>query len=338
MNLNYKMIIPLINLFPIAINLFNIYTQTKVRLKSQKFQFLQLNLFIDTLLFLSVIFQSISECEDICMKWLPNNYWLLMNKVYIHLFISYLLNTISTLLSLTNVWSRHQIMNTIKTPKNAFYLILAMNFFCSFIVYLPNVLMNEIVKIDNFSLDNNGTENYEINVKHLEYYRFIGISHFLISILIFMMNIILFTKLGIIIMKQLNFKENVETKDHESILHRRRESILLCKQLNDLNSEELDFITKRLSTNELEFKTTLLLFCLTIVFSVDLFFKALTVLLFIFIDRNSKQFFYLFIIIFSVIFLSQLSYAFLYFKFNKTYSNRIKCLFSALKSKKKLFE
>jgi hypothetical protein len=139
-------------------------------------------------------------------------------------------------------------------------------------------------------------------------------------------------------MKQLNFKENVETKDHESILHRRRESILLCKQLNDLNSEELDFITKRLSTNELEFKTTLLLFCLTIVFSVDLFFKALTVLLFIFIDRNSKQFFYLFKIIFSVIFLSQLSYAFLYFKFNKAYSNRIKCLFSALKSKKKLFE
>ena len=181
LNLNYKMIITLINLFPITINLFNIYTQTKVRLKSQKFQFLQLNLFIDTLLFFTVIFQSISECEDICMKWLPNNYWLLMNKVYIHFFISYLLNAISTLLSLTNVWSRHKIMNTIKTPQNAFYLILAMNFFCSFIVYLPNVLMNQIVKIDNFSLDNTGTEKYEINVKHLEYYRLIGISHFLIS-------------------------------------------------------------------------------------------------------------------------------------------------------------
>ena len=141
LNLNYKMIIPLMNLFPIAINLFNIYTQTKIRIKSQKFQFLQLNYFIDTTLFLSVLFQSISECQDFCMKWLPNNYWLLINKVYVNFFIVYLLNTISLLLNLTNVWFRHQIMNKIKTPGNIFYLILTVNFFCSFIkIYIKLIL------------------------------------------------------------------------------------------------------------------------------------------------------------------------------------------------------
>ena len=106
-------LIPSFSLFPITINLYNAYSVSKIELKIKKFQYFKMNAIVDSILLLTILFQPLSECQELCSRWWNKNYWFLVYKIFISSFLIHVLNTISASYSVKNAWNRFKIMNDI---------------------------------------------------------------------------------------------------------------------------------------------------------------------------------------------------------------------------------
>ena len=323
----FKIFVPFCQLFPVGINLYNVYTLTKFKLKTHKFQYLKLNLVIDAMLFLIILFQPLTECQEFCSKWWNSNYWLIFFKIYIYFYFSSILNTISTLLNLTNIWSRYKIMNKTKIPGNLFYFILSINFFSSFILYFPYTTLNEIVLTSEM---NDTIQMYMQNVRKTGICYKIGVYHVLFSSMILLLNTLLVFKLGVAIQKIFSSKPDSKSVSRENLMLKRRESIILFQDLFKASLKDLEKIIQNLSTIELEFKTTLFIYWITIIFAIDQFSKGLSVILFLYFERNSKEFKIGICIFFLTTCLSQITYTIIFVKLNRVYSDRLKILFDSI--------
>ena len=81
-------------------------------------------------------------------------------------------------------------------------------------------------------------------------------------------------------------------------------------------------------SRSIEIHTTLLIFWITLLFIIDQFVQAISGTFYIFIKKDSLSFTFILAFIFLIIFSTQLTYFFIYYKFNRAFSRRFWQLFS----------
>ena len=321
----FAIIIPLLSLFPIIINLVNDFQLRKVKTKSKKCGLFIFNLIIDIVLFLTVLLQSLTECEEYCTNLFSNNYWLMVYKLYIGLYFGNILNTISSCFCVINTWNRYYVMNDYKISNNIIFSILIIQFLFSFISHLPNLFLTEIQFKSNES--NFTSSTYELkSIQNNVTLDIIFKIHVAITSIIFIISLILVMKLLFLMQEKINSKFSDDDACAENLVIKRchlksLESITLYQRLSSLNPEELDLVLSHLKTCKLESETSMFVFLITLIFAIDQFFKNLSVTL---------TFFYIFACLFALILSVQLIQLFINFKFNQCFSKRLKFLYQKI--------
>ena len=318
-------LIPSFSLFPITINLYNAYSVSKIELKIKKFQYFKMNAIVDSILLLTILFQPLSECQELCSRWWNKNYWFLVYKIFISSFLIHVLNTISASYSVKNAWNRFKIMNDIEISNKILYLILMLNFIFSCILNLPNVLLMNIESNLNNNSWRAAYQTFKL-VTQVNFAKKISLAHLIISILVLLVSLMLVVKLGLLIKAQLNTnKIKKHYKDH----HKRKESIVIYQRCSSISSHNLETILKRFSNKKLVSDTGFFLFWIIFVFIIEQFLKTGFVIVFLLFTEPLELFFigtiYIFLSLITLFF-----HFYIFYKFNKHFSQRLRYLCSLI--------
>jgi hypothetical protein len=111
----------------------------------------------------TLLFLPLTECEELCSGWWNSNYWLIVYRFYINYYLTRVLQTISTILSVTIAWNRCRSMDQHKLSGNIFYLTILFNIIFSCLMHLPKLFINEIVLQNNISQED--SKIYDLKIK-----------------------------------------------------------------------------------------------------------------------------------------------------------------------------
>jgi hypothetical protein len=226
-------------------------------------------------------------------------------------------------------------MNEYKISGIIFYIILLINFMASILLNASSIFLINIIAPEN----SNGTQTniskentiYYAKIQKIEldgiYFRFTVIF----SIILLILNLIFVFKFGLEIKNYIKIK-HIEKKRSNSFQtrkicpKRKSESIALYKNLKNLTSIDFQNVLGEVESKHLSIETGLLCFLMLILFVLDQFIKYFCVVFFIKIDRNSQEYLIFWIIYVSLVFIIQFSQVLSVYKFNTTFSKRLKYL------------
>jgi hypothetical protein len=330
----FILICPLLALIPIVVNFFSAYIFSNIEFKTKTYRYLKLNAIVDALSMVTLLFFPLTECEELCSGWWNSNYWLIVYRLYINYYLTRVLQTISTILSVTIAWNRCRSMDQHKNSGNIFYLTILLNIIFSCLMHSPKIFLHEIVLQNNNTLDD--SKIYALKMVQIEVINnLLLILNFLFMIVVLIFTVCLNVKLVLNIRKQINAKfKSIKLikKDEETekiVLEKSRNSTIqsfysaqLNSETNQINSYKIIFSKTKL----MEFESSLMVFWITVVFIVDIVLQTAGVAVVMLLKRDSKEYFFVLIFLYIFIIVSHLGYFCVYYKFNRSFSERIKLL------------
>jgi hypothetical protein len=321
----YTFVCPILALFPFSLDLISAYIFSNIEFKTQTYRYLKLNSIIDALSILTILFLPLTECQDLCSGLWNSNYWLIIYRLYMNHYLTRLLRTISSILSVTIAWNRYKTMNQYKIYGNYFYFTLFLNCLFSSIIHLPNLFFNQVVLREQSTQQN---ETYVIKVVKIDQLNNLLITQFLFITIIFIFTVVINIKLALIIKSQINakfksIKSNKQMKKCRDSSYT-SVSVQIKSNTSKINTYNIIFAKTKVK----EFETSLLIFWISVVFIIHQVLQIVCGIALIFVDRDVEKNVLIFIVLYILIVTVHSFNFFIYYKFNRAFSRRIKLLYN----------
>ena len=267
-----------------------------------------------------------SECQDFIWA---NNYWFIAYKFYVILYLGRCLTTIHAVIGLTVVWNQYRNLQKYQVTCRCYYLLV---FIVSFMLYLPIIFLYKISGTKSQTL-------YTLDVVNVDYLKIYNACLCAFSFCILFLTLVLNSIISFNLRKQKKSKrESIIMKEKRnskrvsilSSLYDNKNNMLMCystssKSLSKNSSPSIRHVRK--NSQFCSTKTKLTTIYITMVFSIDQFLKTMLAYFELYAKPKSIEAYFILIICFTLLILSQLSHILIYYKFNKTFSKSLKHYF-----------
>jgi hypothetical protein len=327
----------LLTIIPVITKLASARALSNIEFNTRAFRKLKYYSIIDAVslvLFVPLLF---IESQCVFKKWFKSNYWLIVYKYYIILFLWRSLTTLNSMINLSIVCNQFRDLKNYKITGTWFNIILftSMVLFSIFF-HLPNLLFYEI----NFKEKNSTHENdfYFLISSNVKYYRLYNLIDYTISFLILIITVIINSLVSFQIKKK-------QSERFESVIYvsnkKATKNLSNGKDkrafINDHDSCHLSHsvifkpISSQHSTNDhrncLDTQTKTSIVWIIFAFSVDNLFKTSFTFISLFFEQNTIITLSIMLTFFTSILFTQLLHFIIYYKYNEAFSQRIKKIF-----------
>ena len=306
-----------------------------IEFKTQTYRYLKLNSILDALLLIILIPLPFSNFPYFIE--MISNFWFESYRLYIVIYIGQLLTTVNSILTLIIVWNQYRYLQTFQITGKLFYFIFSVSIIFSILFHLPIIFLLQIcVSLKTQIYKILAVNSYFLNVYTIFEFSFL----FSIQTLVVFFNAIITFKVEK--QKKSKLKSIIFTSKRKGFERKRFSSTSLSNERNlslTSGSTSVKMLNYQISvamknvrktSKFYETKTKFLTIYITRAYLIDQMLKTFCALLETLLIENSKNFNLFLILFLPFLMFTQLSHIFIYYKFNKNFSRRLKGIFSLL--------